>query len=202
LGSLLKSSSKHILVFLHIYKNINTEAPLRHILLALRLGCWGLASYFHLILLIILFLKQDDGERRYDYSQGTVDQKSKRKHSELLRFQSEGMEFVRQELGKGAYGVVYKAKEKVGGEWRAIKKIAKKNIKNPELFLNEIDILKEVNHPTCIKLYETFEDAQNVFLVTEYSLFYEVYAREANCSIVLKTMAIFQKTMPVKSSSK
>jgi serine/threonine protein kinase len=34
-------------------------------------------------------------------------------------------------LGKGAYGVVYKAREKSGGEWRAVKKIAKKNIKNP-----------------------------------------------------------------------
>ena len=42
-----------------------------------------------------------------------------------------------QELGKGAYGIVYRAKEKFGsGEWRAIKKIAKKNIKQPELLLN------------------------------------------------------------------
>ena len=42
-----------------------------------------------------------------------------------------------QELGKGAYGVVYKAREKgTKGEWRAVKKIAKKNIKNPDLFLN------------------------------------------------------------------
>jgi hypothetical protein len=31
---------------------------------------------------------------------------------------------------------VYKAKEKVGGEWRAIKRIAKKNIKQPELLIN------------------------------------------------------------------
>jgi len=44
---------------------------------------------------------------------------------------------LRQELGKGAYGVVYKAREKGSkGEWRAVKKIAKKNIKQPDLFLN------------------------------------------------------------------
>jgi calcium-dependent protein kinase len=70
-------------------------------------------------------------------------------------------------LGKGAYGVVYKGKEKNGSEWRAIKKIAKKNIKQPELLLNEIEILKSLDHPSCIKLYETFEDENNVFLVTE-----------------------------------
>ena len=65
--------------------------------------------------------------------------------------------------------MVYKAREKASsGEWRAVKKIAKKNIKSPDLFLNEIDILKGVDHPSCIKLYETFEDDRNVFLVTEY----------------------------------
>jgi len=35
-------------------------------------------------------------------------------------------------LGRGAYGVVYKAKKKSGtGEWRAIKKITKRKIKHP-----------------------------------------------------------------------
>lgn len=63
--------------------------------------------------------------------------------------------------------MVYKAKEKGGSEWRAIKKINKKNIKQPEILLNEIEILKTLDHPSCIKLYETFEDDQNVFLVTE-----------------------------------
>lgn len=55
-----------------------------------------------------------------------------------LRLLSKGMCYVTQELGKGAYGVVYKGKEKNGVEWRAIKKIAKKNIKQPELLVNEI----------------------------------------------------------------
>jgi hypothetical protein len=40
--------------------------------------------------------------------------------------------FYKKELGRGAYGVVYKAKEKnVDGPWRAIKKIPKKMIKQP-----------------------------------------------------------------------
>lgn len=81
--------------------------------------------------------------------------------------------------------MVYKAREKGGaGEWRAVKKIAKKNIKQPELLLNEIEVLKMLDHPSCIKLYETFEDEQNVFLVTEYGCCELVYAREASCSTV------------------
>jgi calcium-dependent protein kinase len=76
--------------------------------------------------------------------------------------------FYKKELGRGAYGVVYKAKEKnVDGPWRAIKKIPKKMIKQPELLLNEIDILKSLDHPTIVRLYECFEDDKNLFLVTE-----------------------------------
>jgi calcium-dependent protein kinase len=71
-------------------------------------------------------------------------------------------------LGKGAYGVVYKAKAKSGsGEFRAVKKINKKAMKQAELLINEIEILRTLDHPSCIKLYETFEDENNLFLVTE-----------------------------------
>ena len=46
-------------------------------------------------------------------------------------------EFSDKLLGKGAYGVVYKAREKsTHGEWRAVKKIAKKNIKQPDILAN------------------------------------------------------------------
>jgi serine/threonine protein kinase len=101
-------------------------------------------------------------------------------------------------LGKGAYGVVYKGKEKNGSEWRAIKKIAKKNIKQPELLLNEIEILKSLDHPSCIKLYETFEDENNVFLVTEYSTFHIVSAKAASCSTVWTHRVTFLRRMLVK----
>ena len=77
-------------------------------------------------------------------------------------------DFHPKEIGKRAYGVVYRAREKGGkGEWRGVKKIAKRKIKQPELLINEIEVLKGLDHPTCIKLYETFEDEQSVFLVTE-----------------------------------
>jgi len=43
-------------------------------------------------------------------------------------------------------------------------------IKNPNSLKNEIEILKSLDHPNIIKIYETFEDDEDVYLVTEYDL--------------------------------
>ena len=42
-------------------------------------------------------------------------------------------------------------------------------------------MLKSLDHPSCIKLYETFEDDQNVFLVTEYAAQESVCATAGSC---------------------
>ena len=52
--------------------------------------------------------------------------------------------------------------------WRAIKKIPKRKVKDQNEFINEIEILQKLDHPNIIKLYETFEDARNIYMVTEY----------------------------------
>lgn len=78
------------------------------------------------------------------------------------------MSFLIQEIGRGAYGVVYKAREKsknVGA--RAAKKIIKKQVRNPNSIKNEIENLVELDHPTVLKIYEIFEDETNLYLVTE-----------------------------------
>ena len=33
---------------------------------------------------------------------------------------------------------------------------------------NEIKILKQLDHPNIVKLYEIYSDAQNIYLITEY----------------------------------
>lgn len=70
-------------------------------------------------------------------------------------------------LGTGAYGVVSLCKHKITGQERAVKKVAKKKIKNMERFQQEIEILQQLDHPHVLKLYEYFEDSRNVYLVTE-----------------------------------
>lgn len=49
-----------------------------------------------------------------------------------------------------------------------LNKIAKAKIKNPQRFFNEVTALKTLDHPNVIKLYESFEDNENVYLVQEY----------------------------------
>ena len=73
-----------------------------------------------------------------------------------------------EQIGEGAYGVVYKATEITTGEIRAIKVIQKSKIKNYERFINEITALRTLDHPNVIKLYEMFEDEENLHLVQEF----------------------------------
>ncbi len=74
-----------------------------------------------------------------------------------------------KESGKGAYGKVYLARLKTFPyHLRAVKVIAKKNLRNPTLILNEIKVMGRLDHPHIVKLYETFEDSKNLFLVLEY----------------------------------
>ena len=50
---------------------------------------------------------------------------------------------------------------------RAIKVIKKSRVKNPTRFKNEIEIMKQLDHPNVIKLFETYEDNRNIYLVME-----------------------------------
>ena len=74
-------------------------------------------------------------------------------------------------IGEGTYGKVFEACHKTLNLVRAIKIINKRNIKDTKVrfkFLNEIAILKVLDHPNILKLYEFFEDSQNYYLVTDY----------------------------------
>jgi len=85
------------------------------------------------------------------------------------------------QLGKGSYGEVYAGLHIASGQRRAIKQIARSKIRNWERFLTEVKILQTLvsgllysltlsdvqDHPNVIKLYEYFEDEENVYLVTE-----------------------------------
>ncbi|KJP89697.1 CAMK/CDPK protein kinase [Plasmodium fragile] len=70
-------------------------------------------------------------------------------------------------LGKGTYGSVYKATDKLLKIQRAVKVVSKKKLKNVHRFRQEIDIMKNLDHPNVIKLLETFEDSKQIYLVME-----------------------------------
>ena len=70
-------------------------------------------------------------------------------------------------LGKGTYGDVMLGNIKDASSQRAIKIIKKSKVKNIERFRTEINIMKAIDHPNILRLYEAFEDKTNVYLVLE-----------------------------------
>jgi len=76
-------------------------------------------------------------------------------------------QFENKQLGKGSYGEVCAAIHKNTQQKRAVKTIARAKIRNWERFQTEVRILQQLDHPNVIKLFEYFEDEENVYLVCE-----------------------------------
>ena len=74
---------------------------------------------------------------------------------------------VVKQLGKGGYGKVYEVKNKKTGELRACKHLSKLNIKNLDKFRREIEILKKMDHPNIIRIYEVYESERSLYIVME-----------------------------------
>lgn len=69
----------------------------------------------------------------------------------------------------GAFGKVMLATHRTTGITRAMKSIKKKLVKktDEEKLFAEVSILRELDHPNILKLYELFQDNQNYYLITE-----------------------------------
>ena len=118
-------------------------------------------------------LQQCNCEKTKDVEEQSNDQKKEIPKS-LIDIAIDLKNFVRQRnenvydiydklehLGTGAYGDVYKVKRKKDNEIRALKEIKKSLLiegNNFDEIKNEINILKEIDHPNVLKIYEFFED--------------------------------------------
>lgn len=77
-----------------------------------------------------------------------------------------------QKIGEGNDAVVYKAKQNFnGGQWRAVKKIHRSYIDKEEYLLTEIEILKRLDHPGVLKIFQVFDDSEYVSIVSQYKYF-------------------------------
>ena len=72
-----------------------------------------------------------------------------------------------KEIGHGSFGHVYRCQRISTGKIYACKKFEKKLIKNKKRLKTEINLLRATDHPNIIKLYETFEDKQYLYLIME-----------------------------------
>jgi len=87
----------------------------------------------------------------------------------------------RKKIGQGGYGMVVTATHKVTGFVRAVKQIGKAHVTNIERFRQEIHIMKMMDHPNVIRLYETYEDKLFIYLVMEWCPGGELFDRIIDC---------------------
>jgi calcium-dependent protein kinase len=92
-------------------------------------------------------------------------------------------------LGTGTYGSVVKAVNKATKVTRACKAMARKNIKNESRFREEIRLMKEMDHPNIIRLFETFEDHKNIYLIMELCTGGELFDKIVNEGLLAEKAA-------------
>jgi len=75
-----------------------------------------------------------------------------------------------EKIGEGTYGVVYKAKDRVSGEIIALKKIRLEAEDEgiPSTAIREISLLKELQHPNIVRLYDVVHTEKKLTLVFEF----------------------------------
>lgn len=75
-------------------------------------------------------------------------------------------------IGKGNFGVVVKAEDKITGQIRAVKIINKARIVEEQIDLetvaNEFNVLMTLDHPNIVRLYEVYTDQKYIYFVMEY----------------------------------
>ena len=70
-----------------------------------------------------------------------------------------------EKLGEGTFGEVFLCKNKITNQLIAIKKIQRKSGVDETEIKQEIEILKQLNHPYILKLYEYYMTDENIYLV-------------------------------------
>lgn len=77
---------------------------------------------------------------------------------------------VGKSLGRGAFGEVFLCTHYNSKEQRAVKWIKKEFLDSDAQarLINEINILKTLDHPNVVKIYEYFDDCQCYYIVMEY----------------------------------
>lgn len=75
---------------------------------------------------------------------------------------------VIRELSSGAYGKVYLSQDRRTGIFRAVKAVQKCRIKDYMTFINELALLKKLDHPNIINIIETYENERVCFVILEY----------------------------------
>lgn len=77
---------------------------------------------------------------------------------------------IEKKLGEGAYGAVFRVKNKDTKQLRAMKKIIAKSSRDPNKekeIMNEIEMLKSLDHPNILKVFEFYNTKEGYYIITE-----------------------------------
>ena len=106
------------------------------------------------------------------YPENIIEVKVKTSNLIMKRYDNPWDNYVLiKELGQGTFGTVQKVMLKSRRVYRAMKIINKSNVVegvNDSEILNEINILKNLDHPNIMKIYEFYEDKDNYYIITEF----------------------------------
>ena len=93
-------------------------------------------------------------------------------------------EIDRNVLGKGAFGEVYKGVDKKNNEFVVAIKVLKKHKMSQEdlaHIMDEVDLLRKVDHPNIVEYFETYDDKHYLYLVMELCTGGELFDSQDKC---------------------
>jgi len=98
---------------------------------------------------------------------------------------------IDKQLGEGGFGKVFLVKDKRTKLARAVKELKKSviELEDSEAILKEIEILKSLDHPNIMKVYEVIESPKHYYIVSEYLSGGEVFERIAEQKTLSENLA-------------
>lgn len=77
---------------------------------------------------------------------------------------------ILETLGVGSYGAVSKIRDRKTGLIQAMKEVVKIQVPEDQmkLFMNEIEMLKGLDHPNIMKIFQVIESKKSFYIICEY----------------------------------
>ena len=98
-------------------------------------------------------------------------------------------------IGKGGFGRVYKVRHKLSNQYRAMKiikiKSSEKQTTNSKDTIKQINILKTLDHPNIIKIYEFYSTEKYIYIINELCTGGELFNRIVEVKYFSESTACF-----------
>eukprot|EP00928_Gymnodinium_smaydae_P058529 TRINITY_DN4172_c0_g2_i1.p1 TRINITY_DN4172_c0_g2~~TRINITY_DN4172_c0_g2_i1.p1 ORF type:complete len:654 (+),score=140.86 TRINITY_DN4172_c0_g2_i1:57-2018(+) len=80
---------------------------------------------------------------------------------------SDAFEVEERPIGRGGFGCVRRARARGSGTERAIKTVYRRDLREEGMVRREVDILRQLDHPSVCRLFSTFTEGNKMHLVME-----------------------------------